>query len=316
MQPPLSLGTILPGRYHLIDLLEQGTYLAEDQTRFNELYLLQEFRQRQPGTYSIEAIRGVFQQEAAILYELQHPQLPRFRGIIAYGDRLFVVQEYIEGVTCQEWREERLIQHQVFSEAEVMQLFWHVLPVLLHIHSRGMIHGNLSPASILIRQRDGVPMLTNFGLIREIATDLELYYPGPRKHLSLAGYSPKEQLQGGKVYRNSDLYALAATAVVLLTGQEPRSLYNPRRQMWYWEPWATVSPGFAQILNRMLSAKPQNRYASAGKVIRALQALFAQPVYIPPTSALALAPQHNTPPPVVATPAVEPDPEPRLELAA
>ncbi|MBD2097118.1 serine/threonine protein kinase [Trichocoleus sp. FACHB-591] len=313
MQPSLSLGTILPGRYHLIDLLEQGTYLAEDQTRFNELYLLQEFRLRHPGAYSLEVIRGVFQQEAAILYELQHPQIPRFRGIIPYADRLFVVQEYVEGVTCRDWLKERLTQHQVFSEAEVMQLFWHVLPVLLHIHSRGIIHGNLSPASILIRQRDGVPMLTHFGLIQEIATDLELYYPGPKKHLSKLGYAPKEQLQSDKVYRNSDLYALAATAVVLLTGQEPQTLYNPRRQLWYWEPWATVSPGLAQILNRMLSAKPQNRYGSAGKVIRALQALLAQPAYIPPTAALALAPQHNNPPPVVAdSPVVEPE----LELAA
>jgi serine/threonine-protein kinase len=314
MQPPLSLGTILPGRYHLIDLWEQGIYLAEDQTRFNELYLLQEFRQRHPGNYSLEVIRGVFQQEAAILYELQHPQIPRFRGIIAYADSLFVVQEYVEGATCQTWLEERLTQNQVFSEAEVMQLLWHVLPVLLHIHSRGMIHGNLSPASILIRQRDGVPILTNFGLIREIATDLELYHPGPRKHLGPSGYLPKEQLQSGKVYRNSDLYALAATAIVLLTGQEPRALYNPRRQLWSWEPWATVSPGFAQILSRMLSAKPQNRYTSAGKVIRALQALFAQPVYIPSPSALALAPQHNNPPPVVAAPPVA-APEPELELA-
>ncbi|HEY9860450.1 MAG TPA: serine/threonine-protein kinase [Candidatus Obscuribacterales bacterium] len=318
MQPSLSLGTILPGRYHLIDLLEQGVYLAEDQTRFNELYLLQEFRQRHLGAYSLEAIRGVFQQEAAILYELQHPQIPRFRGIITYADSLFVVQEYVEGFTCQAWLEERLSQNQAFSEAEVMQLLWHVLPVLLHIHSRGIIHGNLSPASILLRQRDGVPLLTNFGLIREIATDLELYHPGPRKHLSLSGYLPKEQLQSGTVYRNSDLYALAATAVVLLTGQEPRTLYNPRRQLWYWEPWATVTPGFAQILSRMLSAKPQNRYTSAGKVIRALQALFAQPIYIPSPSTLALAPQHNNPPPVVAPEpeltALEPElaPEPKL----
>ncbi|MBW4488537.1 MAG: protein kinase [Trichocoleus desertorum ATA4-8-CV12] len=318
MQPSLSLGTILPGRYHLIDLLEQGIYLAEDQTRFNELYLLQEFRQRHPGAYSLEVIRGVFQQEAAVLYELQHPQIPRFRGIITYADSFFVVQEYVEGATCQAWLEERLTQNQAFSEAEVMQLLWHVLPVLLHVHSRGIIHGNLSPASILIRQRDGAPILTNFGLIREIATDLELYYPGPRRHLSPSGYLPKEQLQSGTVYRNSDLYALAATAVVLLTGQEPRMLYNSRRQLWSWESWATVSPGFAQILSRMLSAKPQTRYASAGKVIRALQALFVQPIYIPSPSTLALAPQHNNPPPVVAPEpaltALEPElaPEPKL----
>lgn len=294
MQPPIPLGITLQGRYHIIGVVEQEmpgrTYIAEDLKRFNERCALQEFMPVHSEAAAIEEIRECFQQEAAILYNVQHPQIPRYRVMIAYEQRLLLVQEYVEGKTYRALLKERQAQGYAFAEVEVLQLLWQLLPILLHLHRQGIIHGNISPDSILIRQRDGVPLLTNFGLLQNLATELELCQVGaahPRtKQLA---YAPKEQLETGKLYRNSDLYAIAATAVVLLTGRDPQELYHPRKRVWAWEKWVVVSPAVAAILNRMLEPKPQRRYPSVSQVIRALQVAMTgvASAAISPSGALA-----------------------------
>ena len=83
------------------------------------------------------------------------------------------------------------------------------------------------------------------------------------------GYAQIEQMQTGNAYPNSDLYALAVSAVVLLTGREPPEVLNDRTVTW--QRWCQVSPAFASVLNRMLSITPNQRYASASQVQQALQ---------------------------------------------
>ena len=87
-----------------------------------------------------------------------------------------------------------------------------------------------------------------------------------------AGFAPSEQLQTGQAYPSSDLYALAVTAVVLLTGRDAGELYNDRMLTWDWQNYAPeVSPRLAQVLNRMLSHKPDDRYQSVREVVEPLQ---------------------------------------------
>lgn len=306
MPSPLPPGIILQGRYRIVGQVGHGSYLTEDLTRFNEPCVLQELipMRQEPGLLS--ELQQSVQQETALLYALEHPQIPRFRGVVAYDQRLLLVQEYVDGKSYRALLDERLTQGIAFTEAEVRQLLWQFLPVLLHVHSRGLIHGNIAPENIWWRQRDRLPVLTHFGLIPELALELRLRYGGLAWTVERLGYAPIEQSKLDKLYRNSDLYSLAATAVVLLTGQPPHVLYQPRRKIWNWEPWVAVSPEFAQILNRMLSARPQDRYASVGKVLRSLRDLANRPVtpaVLPPAaSALAIAPQHRHTLPVVVTP--------------
>jgi len=85
------------------------------------------------------------------------------------------------------------------------------------------------------------------------------------------GYAPSEQIQTGRAYPSSDLYSLAATAVVLLTGKEPQSLFDDNSLTWNWRRWANVSDEFANVLNRMLAYRPGDRYQSAIDVMKALQ---------------------------------------------
>ncbi|MEO0869140.1 MAG: serine/threonine protein kinase, partial [Cyanobacteria bacterium J06642_11] len=86
-----------------------------------------------------------------------------------------------------------------------------------------------------------------------------------------AGYAPSEQLQSGRAYPSSDLYALAVTVIVLLTGKEPHELFDDTSLSWNWQPYAAVSDSLATVLNKALSYRPGDRYQSVSDISRALQ---------------------------------------------
>ena len=126
MQPPLPIGTLLQNRYHLAKILGQGgfgrTYLAEDRGRFNEPCALKELIPPQTSAHSLEKCKELFQREATILYQVQHPQIPQFRATFEQDGRLFLVQEYVEGKTYRTLLQERRLQGKRFSEVEIVQL--------------------------------------------------------------------------------------------------------------------------------------------------------------------------------------------------
>ena len=308
MQPPIPLGTVLQNRYRLIKVLGQGgfgrTYLAEDQGRFNELCALKELIPAQTGNYVLEKSKELFQREATILYQIQHPQVPQFRATFEQDQRFFLVQDYVAGKTYLTLLAERRVVGQTFAEAEVLQLLRQLLPVLAHLHRKGIIHRDISPDNIILRESDARPVLIDFGVVKELATRFQsqnaVHQPTT---VGKFGYAPSEQIQTGRAYPSSDLYALAVTAVVLLTGREPQELFDDAQLLWNWQRWVTVSPQVAGVLNRMLSYKPSDRYQSVAEVAQALPALNNQTNLGPSREeSISLAPQlpflnHQTPAP-------------------
>jgi serine/threonine protein kinase len=281
MQPPIPVGTILQNRYRIINILGQGgfgrTYLAKDQRRFDEPCAIKELIPIATGTSSSwEKAQELFRREAEILYQIQHPQIPQFRERFEQDQRLFLVQDYVKGKTYRTLLEERKAIAGVFSEQEVLHLLSSLLPVLEYLHSRGIIHRDISPENIILRESDTPsdrnPVLIDFGVVKELATKLQ----SPDGTISATsvgklGYSPSEQMQTGRAYPSSDLYALAVTAIVLLTGKEPQELYDENLALWSWQRFASVNPRFAQVLNKMLNQIPGDRFQTTAEVVHALQ---------------------------------------------
>ncbi|MDZ8228242.1 serine/threonine-protein kinase [Nostoc sp. ChiVER01] len=316
MQPPLTVGTVLQNRYRIIQILGQGgfgrTYLAEDQRRFNELCAIKELISTATEALAWEKAQELFHREAAILYQIEHPQVPKFRERFEQDQRLFLVEDYVAGQTYQALLAERQAVGQTFTEAEVLQLIKLLLPVLEHIHSRGIIHRDISPENIILRDSDAKPVLIDFGVVKELATRLRSPLSAmPQTTVGKLGYSPSEQMQTGGAYPSSDLYALAVTAIVLLTGKEPRELFDENQLTWNWQRWVTVSPRFAMVLNRMLNHIPSDRYQSAASVSQALQSLEQQ-VSLPSLNTsnlqtIAVGRRPDSVPPA-ASPKKQPDP--------
>ncbi|HEY9819161.1 MAG TPA: serine/threonine-protein kinase, partial [Candidatus Sericytochromatia bacterium] len=172
----LAAGTRLRDRYIIRHPLGQGgfsrTYLAEDTGRFNEWVAIKELTPATEETYILQKAEELFQREATILHKLSSPQIPRFWEFFRDGQRLFLVQDYIEGKTYQALLEERIASGQGFSEAEIIELFQQLLPVLSYLHSLGVIHRDISPDNIICRASDGLPVLIDLGGVTKITLEM------------------------------------------------------------------------------------------------------------------------------------------------
>ncbi|MEA5535405.1 serine/threonine-protein kinase [Crocosphaera sp. XPORK-15E] len=278
-------------RYQILRQLGQGklgrTYLAEDRHRFKELCILQEFAPDVHDPQALQKTEELFQRKAQILYSLDHPQIPRFRELFPFKHEekisLFLAQDYIQGLTYRQLLNERLSQGEVFSEAEVTQFLLDILPVLIYLHGKGIIHRDLTPDNIVCRDEDKLPILIDFGSVKQLSAIATTYFKQPQlltaKILQIGqpGYAPQEQINQGIVSASSDLYGLAATALVLLTGKEPLTLIDPHTSLWSWPSEISLSDSLTHILQKMLAQASGDRYDSAQEVINALNNLTPQP---------------------------------------
>jgi serine/threonine protein kinase len=267
-------GTILNNRYRIIKQIGQGgfgrAYLAEDTHRYRELCVLKEFAPQVESDRELNKAEDLFEREAGILYKLQHKQIPKFEALLQTridGRRsLFLVQEYIEGESY--W--ELLKRKGRLTEAEVTNMIWELLPVLDYIHTSQLIHRDISPDNLIHRELDGKTVLIDFGCVKIAANAVSQSTGQSVTLIGKKGYSPDEQIRHGQAFPCSDLYSLAATAIVLLTGKQPDELYDSHAGKWNWESYTKVSPGLNKVLNTMLAYKPCDRYQSADRVRQVL----------------------------------------------
>jgi serine/threonine protein kinase len=215
---------------------------------------------------SKESLLGV----TSLLYQLQHPQLPRFWATFEENDRLFLVRDYIRGLTYAELLEDRRNQGTQFTEGEVRKFLGQMLPVLAYIHSKGFIHQDICPQNIILRDDPNLELLPvpiDFGAIEE-ASRRFTQSDGELPPIGTPGYIAPERLDRGSSSPSSDLYSLAATAVVLLSGKEATDLCDERGEWDYdWRRWIPVSDDLMAVLMQMLEREPQDRYPAATDVL-------------------------------------------------
>ncbi|PZD72937.1 Serine/threonine-protein kinase B [Acaryochloris thomasi RCC1774] len=306
----LPAGTRLRDRYIIDRPLGQGgfgrTYLAQDTGRFNESIVLKELTPSIQGTAALKKAEELFQREAATLHRLEHPQIPRFWEIFQAEKRLFLVQDYIAGHTYQQLQEKQVSR--AFKESDILQLFRDLLPVLSYLHQEGVIHRDISPDNIMCRDRDRLPILIDLGGVKQVAMDVATEVISPQAsgfsskggtRLGKVGYAPDEQMRLGLVAPHSDLYALAVSALVLMTGKLPQDLQDPQSLEWTWQQDLSLNPDFSAVLQTMLAARPLDRYQSAAEVMQALNA----PNTVPPTEVVSIAGSPpSMPPPTLIDP--------------
>lgn len=332
---------LLGGHYRVLRQLSRGsfgdTYLAEDTHRFQELCVLKGFNPQVPGKLALDKAQTLFEREASILYQINHPQVPRFRELLLDQGRLFLVQDYVEGPTYRELLDRRRAVGESFSEAEGVQFLMQTLPLLQYLHSIGIVHRDISPDNLIQRNADGRPVLIDFGGVKQLVVNvrhqLGVAQPyqaddGTITRLGTVGYAPEEQLASGQVSPATDLYALGMTTLVLLTGKDPDALYDDHRDRWVWPQQIELSATLTQVLTRLVAPDPGDRYPSAGQALAALNlahpdplsAAWSQPMPIrmqptvpppPPEPTVAVAPAAPYAPPMAYDPTATVAPPPR-----
>ena len=292
-------GQVIGERYRLEQVLGQGPqgdlWRASDQLAAEAPMALRLLGPEVDGARA----RQLWGQLQGVL----HPQVPRLGAAIPSAEGLWLVREWQAGRTYRQLLEARAERQLVFGAGEVLLLLRQLLPVLAVLHSQELVHGDLSPANLLRRDSDGLPVLLDFGLVAGTPA-------------VTPGYAPPERARAAAPEPWMDLHALGVVALVLLSGEEPARLLDPVTLAWRWPAALAAEPELQAQIRRLLCREPGERFGSASQALAAFQALPMPESTGPVPRAdrtVALVPPPAAPPP--ASPAREPEPqlEPQLE---
>ncbi len=161
---------IINGRYEVQSLLSQSNseyqWLAVDTLQANENIILQELVVSEPN--KLAQVFASFQGELSALTSFSHPQIEQIRDFFQTHDRIFVIKSYIIGETFKDLQRST----PAFSEPEIIELLNQTLPVLAKLHQQPASHRNIAPESIVRRASDRLPILTDFAIVKDIASQL------------------------------------------------------------------------------------------------------------------------------------------------
>ncbi|MFM9109244.1 MAG: protein kinase domain-containing protein [Prochlorococcaceae cyanobacterium] len=201
----------------------------------------------------------------ALLQGLLHPQLPRFGAAIEATDgALWLVREWVGGRTLAAMLAARRERQLVFGAGEVLLLLRQLLPVLAVLHSQELVHGDLTPANLLRRDSDGLPLPLDYAMVRRV---------GEREPVAAtAGYAPPEQGRGEPAAAWMDLHALGVIALELISGDPPERLLDPHSLSWRVPAALDAEPDLREPLLRLLRGSGGG-YGHASEALAALQPL-------------------------------------------
>ncbi|WP_236068789.1 serine/threonine protein kinase [Prochlorococcus marinus] len=230
--------------------------------------------------------RQHFQKFWPELQSLSHPQLPRCGELFEADVSLWAVRYWQEGVTYRKIQQQRAERQLLFGAGEVLQLLLQLLPPLIALHAKGLVHGDITSSALLRRDQDGLPVLVDFGLLQPQGTPPWVGVTSAYASIAQSSTEPAEAWM--------DLHGLGVTALTWLTGRCPEELWNSDVRSWVWPESFELDGSFRQVLERMLSEAPDQRFEKASDVISALQAVI-MPERIGPKPiadrTLALVPQ-------------------------
>lgn len=214
----------------------------------------------------------LFHRECKTLQGLDHDGIPSYREdfVIESEDdsepsRLFLVQEFVEGASLQDM----LDAGHLFDEGEVRDILKQTLEILDYLHTRNpqVIHRDIKPAN-LMRTTSGRIVLIDFGAVREAIT-----FDGIGSTIvGTFGYMPPEQY-AGQSGPPTDLFAIGASCVQLLTGTPPGELFEGIHSFKLPSD-LPVTLGFEKILLKLTEPEIKRRYQSASAVLEELKEGF------------------------------------------
>jgi serine/threonine protein kinase len=154
-----------------------------------------------------------FTEEARTLAQFSHPNIVRVLHIVQnLNGTAYIVMELLEGQDF-----EQVVEQQGALKVDRFQsVFRQLLNGMQAVHELGVLHRDIKPSNIMLKGE--TPVLIDFGAARALATQRKVGFSA----LVTDGYSPLEQYSSQNIQSEaSDIYALAATAHYLLTGQIP-----------------------------------------------------------------------------------------------
>ena len=231
-----------------------------------------------------------FQREAKITAEqLSHPGIIK---IYHFGKSnvYYIVMEYVD-VSLND----KLTYGIGLREKEIIKIFKKIASALHYAHSMGFIHRDIKPANILLR-RGGTPVLTDFGLARDVESQTGLTETG--MIMGTPHYMSPEQIKALSVDNRSDIYSMGVVLYQMLTGELPYRgnssaiIYNQHIN----SPIPKLPPElkrYQPLINRMMAKEKQKRARSVREAGLMLEKIYHKGVPPPIDTGEVLAHRDN-----------------------
>ena len=215
-QSPL-VGKTIAGRYTVTRLLARGgvglVYLARDERRSLDVVL----KVLAPDWATDSEALARFEREVERLQGLRHPNIVRLLDSGHEDGRGYMVLEYIDGVTLDEYVRAR--RH--LDVEDFVPIAAQILKGLGFAHGRGLVHRDMKPGNVMLCERKGrgnFVKILDFGLARLVDGER----PVTAQHLvGTAGFLSPEQIRGAPLDHRADLYAVGVLFYYMLSGVMP-----------------------------------------------------------------------------------------------
>jgi eukaryotic-like serine/threonine-protein kinase len=244
-----------------------------------------------------------FRREARLGASLTHPNLVTIFDTLSGEDGVLIVMEYVRGRPLSE-----LVGPEGMDPRRLLEILRPVASALDYAHEHGVVHRDVKPANILIAEDRRVKLVdlgtATAGHLTQITAENEI--------VGTLAYLAPERLAGESVGEPpADVYSLAVLAFEGLTGRQPHRADTPSElldQVLHDPPpdvneaWPQALPRLGRVLMQGMDPDPSRRQASAGALVRDLEAALpsvgtARPPTIASTEPMTPVAQERLAPP-------------------
>lgn len=271
-------GLLINGRYQIDQFIGAGSsaevFKVRDTVRSTWLAL----KLLNSDLSQYQGFISGFQREAATLARLQHPNIVRFYELVQNKEELFFLMDFIEGTNL---RQKLNRKQKTLQLNDVITIYRPICSALHYAHHQEIIHCDIKPENIVI-DSSGKVLLTDFGISLYINEETRLSIGN-----GTPSYMAPEQIQRGRVFPQTDIYALGIMLYELLTGMKPFNGQNGDPQLTIGERirWEQInlyppvpslinnqlSPSIDAIIMRCIHKDPGFRFKDSMELLQALE---------------------------------------------
>jgi serine/threonine-protein kinase len=246
---------------------DAAVWLARDVTT-DELVAVKQLSKRGSAD---PTTRRRFARGIRLARRLNHRHIVKILDADPTGPRPYLVEEYVPGEPL-----DHILRRGHLPPATAIRITGALARALGHIHGRGVVHGDVKPGNILIRN-DGEVKLSDFDIARDLAT------PADANVFGSIHYMSPERVAGAPVTPSDDIYGLGVTFYEMVSGLRPFTGASPLEVAMAHRRGTVVpirsvrdlSPAASAILSGMIATSAEDRYSNAGYVAMSLDAVLA-----------------------------------------
>jgi serine/threonine-protein kinase len=301
MSEPTWIGKTIGGRYQIEELLGQGGMSAVYKAVDPNLRRAVAVKIIHPHLSGDQEFVRRFEEEAAAVAQLRHPNIIQVFDFNHDGNAYFIVFEFIPGESLQSYLKRLNEMNRPMPYQEAVDTAAKVGNALHFAHEQGLIHRDVKPANVMINVRQE-PILMDFGIAKIVGGT---HHTATGAVLGTARYMSPEQIKGQRVDVRSDVYSLGVMLYEMLGGRPPfeadsamtlmmMHVQDPAPNLNQLRP--DLPPGLTAVVHKALEKERANRFQTAADFTQALRnahlgapAVVSPPLAVQPEAPASLA---------------------------